>query len=125
VFQPTLQGTGFFATAKHMIVKHRFLQTVFGKFAQFNFRATHTDRAPFDFIAQCSEKGLKIIGGVADKKERNVDQRTEEIISVGKVITAQPVFITDGEKIPNNNIPLIHHEALVKMRVPEEFIAQL
>jgi len=125
VFQSNSQGAGFFAAAKRIIVKHCFLQTVLGKFAQFDFRATHTDRAPFDFIAQCSQKGLKIIGGVADKKERNIDQRTEEIISVGRVINAQPVFITDGEKIPNKNIPLIHHEDLVKMRGPEEFIAQL
>ncbi len=125
MFQSTPQGAGFFAKAKRIIVKYRFLQTVLRKFAQFDFRATHTDRAPFDFIAQCSEKGLKIIGGVADKKERNVDQRTEEIISVGKVINAQPVFITDGEKIPNNNIPLIHREDLIKMRGPEDLIAQL
>lgn len=124
VFQSTPQGTGLFTTVKR-VVKHRFLQTVLRKCAQFDFRATYTDRAPFDFVARCSEKELKIIGGVADKIERNVDQRTEEIISVGKVINAQPVFITDGEKIPNNSIPLIHHKDLVKMRGPEEFIAQL
>jgi len=125
VFQSTHESTGFFSAAKRIIVMHRFLQTVLRKFAQFDFRVAHTDRAPFDFIAQCSGKGLKIIGGVADKKERNVDQRTEEIISVSKVINAQPVFITDGEKIPNNNIPLIHHEDLIKMRGQEDFIAQL
>jgi len=125
VLQPTSHGAGFFAAAKRIIVKYRSLQTVFRKFAQFDFRVAYTGRAPFDFIAQCSGKELKIIGGVADKKERNVDPRTEEIISLGKVINAQPVFITDGEKIPNNNIPLIHHEDLVKMRGPEEFIAQL
>ena len=125
MFQSTPKGASFFATAKRIIVKHRFLQTVLRKCAQFNFRATHTDRAPFDFIAECSEKELKIIGGVADKKERNLDQRTEEIISVGKVINAQPVYITDGEKTPKNNIPLIHREDLIKMRGPEEFIAQL
>jgi len=125
VFQSTPQGEGFFATAKRIIVKYRFLQTVLRKFAQFNFRVAQTDRAPFDFIAQCSEKGLKIVGGVADKKERNVDPRTEEILSVSKIINAQPVFITDGEKIPNNSIPLIHHENLVKMRGLEDFIAQL
>jgi len=125
IFQSTSQDAGFFAAAKRAIVKHLFLQTVLRKFAQFDFKATHTDRAPCDFIAHCSGKGLKIIGGVADKKERNIDQRTEEIISVGKVINAQPVFITDGEKIPNNDIPLIHHEDLKKMRGPEDFIAQL
>jgi len=125
MFQFTPKGTGFFATAQRIIVKRHLLQTVFRKFTQFDFKVAHTGRAPFDFIAQCSEKKLKIIGGVADKKERNVDQRTEEIISVGKIINAQPVFITDREKIPNNNIPLIHHEDLAKMRCLEEFIAQL
>ncbi|MFQ5836823.1 MAG: transcriptional regulator [Candidatus Bathyarchaeia archaeon] len=125
VFQSTPKGTDFFAAARRIIVKHYLLRTVFRKFTQFDFRVAPTGRAPFDFIAQCSEKRLKIIGGVADEKERNVDQRTEEIISVGKIINAQPVFITDGEKIPNNNIPLIHREDLAKMRGPEEFIAQL
>ncbi len=125
VFQPMSHYTGFFAKAKRIIVKHRFLQTVLRKFAQFDFRTTHTDRAPFDFIAQCSGDGLKIVGGVLDKQERNVDQRANEIISVGKLVNAQPVFITDGEKIPNNNIPLIHREDLIKMRAPEDFIAHL
>ena len=125
VFQPTSQVGGFFATTKRIIINHYFLQTVFRKFAQFNFRVVHTKRAPFDFIAQCSGKGIKIICGVSDKKERNVDQRTEEIISISKIINAQPVFITDGQKIPNNNIPLIHREDLAKMHGPEDFIAQL
>jgi putative transcriptional regulator len=125
MFQFTPKGTDF-VTARRIVIKHHLLQTVFRKFTQFNFRVAHTGRAPFDFIAQCSEKELKIIGGVADKKERNVDQRTEEIISVGKIINAQPVFITDGEKIPNNNnILLVHREDLAKMRCLEEFIAQL
>jgi len=125
VFRSTSKSTGFFATAKRMIIKHRFLQTVLRKFAQFDFGVAHTRRAPFDFIAQCSEKELKIIGGVPDEKERNVDQRTEEIISVSKIMNAQPVFITDGEKIPNNNIPLIHREDLAKMRGSEEFMELL
>jgi len=125
VFQPVPQGKGFLATARRIIVKHYFLQTVLRKFTQFDFMVAHTGRAPFDFIAHCSEKGLKIIGGVSDKKERNVNQRTEEIISVGKIINAQPLFITDGEKIPNNNIALIHCQDLAKMRSPEEFIACL
>jgi len=125
MFQSTPKDADFFTSARHMIIRHHLLQTILGKFIQFDFRVAHTGRAPFDFIAQCSERKLKIIGGVADKKERNVDQRTEEIISVGKIINAQAVFITDGEKIPNNDIPLIHCGDLAKMRGPEEFIAQL
>ncbi len=125
VFQSASQGDGFFAAAKRMIINRRFLQTVFRKFAQFNFGVVHTKRAPFDFIAQCSQKRSKIVCGVADKKERNVDQRTEEILSVSKIINAHPVFITEGEKTPNSNIPLIHRDDLARMHKPEDFIAQL
>lgn len=124
MFQFTPKSTDS-TTARHIIIKHHILQTIFRKFTQFAFTVTHTGRAPFDFMAQCPEKELKIIGGVANKKERNINQRTEEIISVSKIINAQPVFITDGEKISNNNIPLIRCEDLAKMRNPKEFIAQL
>ena len=126
VFQSTPKDADFFAVARRIIIKHRLLQTVFRKFAQFNFGPVRTGRAPFDFIAKCSEKELKIIGGVTDKKERNVDKRTEEIISIGKIINAQPVFITNGEEIPNNNdILLVHCDDLAKMRCPDELIEQL
>jgi len=125
VFQRAPPSAGFFATARHIIVKNRFLQIVLRGFAKFNVRVAPTRRAPFDFIAHFSEKGLNIIGGVADEKDQNVDQRTEEIISISKVVAARSVFITDGEQIPNNNIPLIHQNELAKMKCPEDFIARL
>ncbi len=115
-----------FEVSRSIIIKHRLLQTVFRKLAQFKFGLIHTGRAPFDFIAQCSEKGLKIVGGVSGKKERNIDQRTAEIISIGKIINAQPVLITDGEETSNNNdILLVHHDDFAKMRCPEELVKQL
>ena len=125
VFQRAPPSTGFFATARHMIIRNRFLKMVLRGFAKFNVRVAPTRRAPFDFIAHCSEERLNIIGGVADERDQNIDQRTEEIISISRVIEAHSVFITDGEQIPNNNIPLIHHEDLAKMRCPEELIARL
>ncbi|UCD26165.1 MAG: transcriptional regulator [Candidatus Bathyarchaeota archaeon] len=124
-FQFTPKDTDFFATARCIIVKHQLLQTIFKKFTQFDFRVVHLGRAPFDFIAQRSEIKLKIIGGVANKKERNVDQRTEEITSVCEIIKAQPVFITEEEKTSNNNIPTVNCEALTKMQCLEDFIAKL
>jgi len=125
VFQRNSEGTGFFAAARRVVIKNRFLQTVLGKFAHFNFRVASTGRAPFDFVAQLPEGRLNIVGGVADKKGQNVDQRTREILSVSGVVDAQPVFITDGEQIPDNSIPLIHCEELTRMRCSEEFIARL
>jgi hypothetical protein len=54
-----------------------------------------------------------------------VDQRAEEIMSVSKVIDAQPVFITDGKQFPNNGISLVHSTDLERLEHPEEFIEQL
>jgi len=125
LFRREPQSTGFLATARRIITRHCFLRTVLKKFAHFNLRVTLTRRAPFDFIAHCPEKHLNIVGGVSDKKEQNVDRRTKEIISVGKIVGAQPVFITDGEQIPNNDIPLIHREDLERIECLEEFIAKL
>ena len=124
VFESPPQDTGFFATAKRIIIKHHFLQTVLKKLAQFNFDAAPTKRAPFDFIARSPRDSLNIVGAVPHKGERNVDRRTEEIVSFSKIVNAQPVFITDGKQIPNNGISTIHREDLEAIEHPEEFIAQ-
>jgi len=115
----------FLATARRIIAKHRLLKAVFIKFAQFDFKVTSTVRAPFDFIARCPEKGLKIIGGVADAGERNLDQRIKEVKSLGEIIGAHAVFITYGERSKDERIPLICHKVLTKMKYPEELLAQL
>lgn len=124
VFQTAHQDKGFFSTAMRRIVRNSLLGRVLKKLAHFDFRVTPTKRAPFDFIAQLPEEQLNIIGGVAGKKEPNIDQRTEEIISVGKVINAQSVFITDGKQIPNN-ISLIHREELMRIKSQEDLMARL
>jgi len=125
VFQRNSEGTGFFATARRIVVKNRFLRMVLRKFVHFDFRVALTGRAPFDFIAQFPGGQLSIVGGVADRRGRDVDQRTREIMSVGGVVGAQSVFITDGEQIPNNDIPLIHGEELARIKRPEELFAHL
>lgn len=123
VFQKAPREEGFFAAAKRVIVRNRLLQRVLRKFARFDFAVAPTKRAPFDFVAQFQKGRLSIIGGVTCKRERDVNQRTEEIMSVSEVINAQPVFITDGKQVPNNNIPLIHSEELTKIKCPEDLMA--
>ncbi|MDH5267470.1 MAG: helix-turn-helix domain-containing protein [Candidatus Bathyarchaeota archaeon] len=125
VFESAPRDTGFFATAKRIIVKHGFLQAVLKKLAQVDFDVAPTKRAPFDFIARYPGDPLNIVGGVSHKTERNVDQRAEEIVSFSKIVNAQPVFITDGKQVPNNGISLIHRKDLEAIKHPEEFIAQL
>lgn len=122
VFQMEPQSKSFFAAAKRMFVRNRFLKAIMRKFAYFNLNAAPTERTPFDFIAQFPEEHVNIIGGVMDRKEQNVDRRAEEIISVSKIVEAQPVFITEGQKLQNDDIPLICYDELMKMNCSEDFV---
>lgn len=115
----------FLAKARRIIAKHHLLKEVFRKLVQFDFKVTCTGRAPFDFIARCPEKGLKIIGGVADAGERNLDQRIREVKSLGEVIGAHAVFISYEERSQDERAPLIRYKLLTKMKCPEELFAQL
>jgi putative transcriptional regulator len=115
----------FLAKARRIIAKYRLLKEVLRKLAQFDFKVTSTGRAPFDFIARCPEKGLKIIGGVAYAGERNLDQRIREVKSLGEVVGAHAVFISYGERSQDENVPLIRYKVLTKMKRPEELLAQL
>jgi len=125
IFRINPQSMGFFATARRMIIRNRFLQRAIRKLAQIDFRVAPMKRAPFDFIAQSSEESLSILGGVISRKERNVDKRTEEIMSVSKIVNAKPVLIADSQRIRKANIPFISHEDLEKIKHAGDFIAQL
>jgi len=118
VLERRVGGTSasFLAAARLMVSRHSFLRVVVKKLSRFNFTIAPTRRAPFDFIALCHEEGRHIVGGVANKKERDVNQRTKEIVSVSEIVNAQPIFITDGEHIPNSDIPCIHHKDLERMQ---------
>jgi len=122
VFKREPQGKGFFSATRRMIIKNRFLRAVVKKLTHFGVNVTPTERAPFDFIVQFPQEQLNIIGGVADGNQQNVDQRSKEIISIGEILRAQPIFITDGRQTPNNGIPLIHYKELVEIRYPQEIV---
>jgi putative transcriptional regulator len=124
VFQG-LERVCFLVKARRIIAKHRHLKAVFRKFLQFDFKVTSTGRAPFDFIARCPEKGLKIIGGVADVGERNLNQRIREVKSLGEVVGAHAVFISYGERSQDERAPLIRYKVFNRMKSSEELFAQL
>ena len=123
IFKKDFQNKSFFAIARRIMIQSRFLQAVLKKLAQINFKVTPTTKAPFDFVARFSEGKLMIVGGVVSRKEKNVEQRTEEIVSVSKVANAQPVLITDGEEF-SKGVPYIRLEDLVKIKHPWEFTEQ-
>ena len=125
LFQMERADMGFFSMSKQIISRHRLLQKILNNLSHFNLSTIMVRKAPFDFIAQSPEKKLSIVGGVVSRKERNVDQRAKEILSVGEIIKAQPVLITDGKQAPNNGIPCIHQKDLERIRSLEEFIEKL
>jgi len=124
-FEAITQEKGFFAKAKRAIVGNRLLQAVVGKLVRFNFRVAQTEWAPFDFVAQFPEENVNIVGGVTFEREMSVDQRAREIMSVSEVVKAQPVFVTDGKQVPNNEIPLIRSEDLMRIKCPKDLMACL
>jgi len=124
IFEPVPSNEGFLAAAKRAIVKNRFLQMVLKKLVQCHFSVAPTTRAPFDFIAQSPEGQFNIIGGVAYREEKNLDQRAKEILSVSEIVKAQPVFVTDGELVPDK-IPLIRSQELNEIKQPEDLITRL
>jgi len=116
---------GLIATARRIISGSRFLQFVVKKLIQFNFAVFHLKRAPFDFVARNSEDEICLIGAVAHENERRFDVRTEEIISVSKILEAQPVFVTDSKRVCVENVPLICREDLERINCSEDLMAIL
>lgn len=125
IFKTSPENMGFFATARRMIIGSRFLKRVIRKFAQIDFRVAPIRKAPFDFIAQSLEESVSILGGVVDTKERNIEQRTKEIMSISKIVNAQAVLIADGQRTKEIDIPFISHEDLEKIKHAGDFIARL
>jgi putative transcriptional regulator len=118
--RPKSQPKRFLTTAKGVITKNKLLQKIFKKLAHYNVAAFK--KAPFDFIIDVQEGKMKIIGGVATNKERELDRRVNEILSVSRVVQAHPILITEGQKPLNKDILCIRCEELSKIRDPEELI---
>jgi putative transcriptional regulator len=113
------------ARVRQLVRKHYFMKAIFRKFAQLNFNVTCTRRAPFDFIACCPKDEVKIIGGVNEEGERNLNQRREEIKSLSTIIGAHVVFVSHGKRINEEKIPFLLHNVFVKMKNQKELLVHL
>lgn len=107
--------------AKNALARSRFLRKAFQKLARMN--ATTVRKAPFDFVINVPEEKMRILGGVADHSEKELDRRAEEILSVSRVVEAYPVFVTEGEQLLNKDILCICNEELSKIRNAEDLLA--
>ncbi len=111
----------FLTTAKHALTRNKLIQKIVQKFAYYNITAFR--KAPFDFLINIPEKKIKIIGGVTDKKEKELDRRVDEILSVSEVVQAHPIFITEKQKALNKDIHCVCSKELSEIKNPQDLIA--
>jgi putative transcriptional regulator len=107
--------------AKHAIARQAIIHKVFRKFAFCDISPVH--KAPFDFIMNVPDEEYVIVGGVAENGEKSLDDRTEEILSVCRVVNAHPVMITEKHESRNKDMFCVCAEELAMMQSPEDLIA--
>jgi len=112
----------FLASAKFALTKSRLLQRILKKFARCNVMTVK--RAPFDFVITVPEEKMRIIGGVADGKENELNRRVDEILSVSKIVRAYPILVTDEKKPSEKNIMCICKDELSQIKNPEDLIVK-
>lgn len=106
--------------AKQTITGQPLLQKFFRKFAFCDILPVY--RAPFDFIMNFKQDRDVIMGGVASKREKNLDRRIGEIVSVSNVIGAQPVLVTEKRKTLSDDINCVCLNELPAMCTPENLL---
>ncbi len=125
IFQYPEEVEGFFAAAKRIISESRFLQCVIRKLLQFNFAVFQPRRAPFDFVAKNPKGGVSLLGAIVNERDQNFEVRSEELISVGKVVDAQPVVVAESGEFSVDNVPFLSLKDLEKIKCPEDLMAKL
>lgn len=121
IFERTrVQRKCFLLRAKRVIVKHKFLHIILKKFARCNIITAR--KAPFDFVLEIPEEKMRIIGGVADSKEQEIDRRVDEILSVSEILEARPILVTDGQNPSNKDITCICSKDFSKIKKPKDII---
>jgi putative transcriptional regulator len=109
--------------AKHVIERHRFLHKILGRLSRCHIATVK--RAPFDFVIDVPEEKMRIIGALADDKEKELDRRVDEILSVSKIVKAYPILVTGTQEQPNIDIPCISSERFSKIKDPEDLVSSV
>jgi predicted transcriptional regulator len=109
--------------AKRALVGQALLHKVFRKFALCDI--SPVSKAPFDFIINFPDEKFVVVGGVAANGEKHLDVRTEEILSVCRVLNAHPVLITEKHESCSKDVLCVCADELSVMRSPEDLIASV
>lgn len=113
----------FLMRAKHVIERHRFLQKILRKLSRCYI--TTVKKAPFDFVISIPEENMRIIGGLTSDKEKQLDRRVDEILSVSRVVKAHPILVTEGQELANKDILCINSEEFSRIKDPADLITKL
>jgi len=109
--------------AKRVIAGRALLQRVFRKFAFCDISPVR--KAPFDFVMNVPDEECVIVGAVAANGETCLDERTEEILSVSRVINAHPVLITEKREPCRRDVLCVCADELAMMRSPMDLVASI
>jgi putative transcriptional regulator len=109
--------------AKRVIAGRALLQRVFRKFAFCDISPVR--KAPFDFVMNVPDEECVIVGAVAANGETCLDERTEEILSVSRVINAHPVLITEKRSPCRGDVFCVCADELAVMRSPMDLVASI
>ena len=88
-------------------------------------RSQRSRRPPFDFVITVPEERMRIMDGVAGNREKDLNRRVDEILSVSRVVQARPITITKGEKLPNNDLSCISGDELSKFKEADDLITNV
>jgi hypothetical protein len=78
------------------------------------------EKAPFDFLMNVPGEKCIIVGAVIASGEDGLAERTEELLSVSRVINAHPLLITEKKQPFRNDAMFVCADELAAMRWPVE-----
>lgn len=106
--------------AKRAIACHKLLRKIFKKFSFCDISLVQ--KAPFDLVMKIPEEERLIFAGFVSKDDKFVDARIEEILSVSRVVNANPILITETGKSYRNDIFCVSTDELAAMHSPLELV---
>jgi len=106
-------------------VRGGFLGSILSKLTQFGLKVLPTNRAPFDFTADCPREEFKIVGGVFRRKEPYLEERVREILSLSAILRAKTLFLGEERTAVPEDVAFLNYDELAGMRDREELTALL
>ena len=109
--------------AKRRVAARLILTRVFRKFAFCDI--SPVEKAPFDFALNIPRGKYVIVGAVAASNEDWPEERTEELLSVSRVVNARPILITEKKEKCSDDLVRVWADELALMRSPLDLVSTL